>query len=115
MNALQKIVLVLGIVAVVGMGIYPPWVHTIEACSKPLLYGSTPTVIRQSQSIGYSFISQPPAPIPSAGDEAIIGRFMVPLHSVQLDAARLFVQEAIAVIATVMGVLLFKKVKPMGL
>ena len=90
MNALQRLVLLVGIVAVVGMGTYPPWRETWEHASG---YPGV-TTVRNSWPAGYSLITQPPSPV------------HYKQGGLQMDATKLAVQEAIAVIATGMGVLL---------
>jgi hypothetical protein len=88
MNGLQRLVLLVGMIAVVGMGIYPPWIRTRHVGG---LYGGD-QVIRSSWPAGYRLITQPPT-----------GAYCVSVNMAQLAA-----QEIIALIATAMGVLVFK-------
>jgi hypothetical protein len=108
MNVMQRLVLFLGTVAVVGMGVYPPWVYTTKRClpgpSRDSLRAGEP--IRISQPAGYFLITRPPVP---PADQVFIE-----VQGVEVDATRLAFQEAIAVMATVMGVLMFKKAKPVA-
>ncbi len=101
MNALQRLVLLLGVVAVVGMGIYPPWIYTTEAAAR-----TGGESIRGLESAGYFFITQPPAPKP--------GRLLLEQKGVRLDTARLAVQESIAIVAVIMGVFLFASPRSRG-
>ncbi len=95
MNVLQRLILLIGIVAVVGMSIYPPWSYAMEK----VWTMDAPAVTRASHPAGYFFIMQPPQP------EAKVKGSGFEEHSVRLDVARLATQEIIAVIATAMGVL----------
>jgi len=93
MNAAQRIVLVVGIAAVLGRGLWPPWVyiHTEWEGS----WRVTPAHVTVVRPAGFSFIDDPP-------------QVKSPDSGVRLDVAQLAMQEAIIVIATVMGVFLFK-------
>jgi hypothetical protein len=104
MNMMQRLVLLVGAVFVVGMGVYPPWVYTTEVCIPALSSGRGGEPIRKSEPAGYFLIYSPPE---SSKDQ---GR--IELKGVKLDTERLAIQECVVVIAAIMGVLFFKKTKP---
>lgn len=55
MNRRQKAAILLGVVLVVSMGLYPPWIYTFDVEG-----------IRMEVSAGYSFITSPPGAPPEA-------------------------------------------------
>ena len=90
MNRMQRLALLVGVIVVVGMGVYSPWMHIKRGARG----------IYTTESAGYSLIVSPPPCKTGAA------------YSVELDVSRLAVQEGIVVIATMMIVLLFKGQRP---
>ena len=92
MNRLQRLVLVVGIVLVVGMAVFPPWVaerHPSVWREGGFIYGPA-----QRKSAGYWWITHPPE----------VEYYL----TVSINLGQLAMQEAVALIATAMGVVVFK-------
>jgi hypothetical protein len=73
MNRMQRLALLVGVIVVVGMGVYSPWRHIKRGARG----------IYTTESAGYSLIVRPPPCKTGAA------------YSVELDVSRLAVQEGI--------------------
>lgn len=90
MTRLQKAMLLLGLVAVVWVGIYPPWVETFHYEGA---YSEVP--------LGYGLLADPPAP-----------RKNLPVLGVHIDYGRLVVSWVIVVAITGVFVVVFGSRRP---
>jgi hypothetical protein len=88
-NSNQRKVLIVGIIAIVVMGIFPPWTYTFKYEST---YSEVPA--------GYSLIVNPPAP----REEGYV-------HGVKLDISRLIIQWLIVSASTGLGLFLLSNKK----
>jgi hypothetical protein len=89
LNSNQRKVLIVGIIAIVVMGIFPPWTYTFKYEST---YSEVPA--------GYSLILIPPAP-----------RNTSYVHGVKLDISKLIIQWLIITASTGLGIFLLSNKK----
>ena len=86
MNKKQLLVVRCGIGLIAIMGIFPPWVYTVDARS-----------IHSRKPAGYQFIFDPPHPESTA-----------PAYGVRVDTSRLLIQWTVVTVLTA-GILLLGK------
>ncbi len=88
MSQKQKIVLWTGIIVIVAMGIFPPWLYTQAR------------YVEVQTNAGHHFLLNPPLPQDRVG------------YGIRLDTSRLFVQWVIVAVVTVGLIISFQDKKP---
>ncbi len=91
MNKNQKKVIMAGLVVIVLMGLFPPWVHTVNV-----------KTIKIERAGNYGFMFSPPPPEPN------LPFLNEKLWGVRLDVSRLLIQW-ILVVVIVCGLVVFLK------
>jgi hypothetical protein len=98
LNTTQRVIILVGIVLIVGIGIYPPWTYTF-----------TSKTIYKEEPAGYAFIASPPQ-LPT--DAHMTGRspravivLPSPGYGLKIDMWRLLIQWAVTIAASGLGVL----------
>jgi hypothetical protein len=87
LNSKQKVIYILGIILIIGMCIFPPWIYTYKSNGT---YSENPA--------GYSFIAEPPSP-----------RSYNIRNGVEIDLNRLFIQIIAGASFIGLGLLIFSR------
>jgi hypothetical protein len=87
LNSKQKVISIFGIIVIIGMCIFPPWIHTYNSNGT---YSENPA--------GYSFIAEPPSP-----------RSHDARNGVEIDLNRLLIQIIADVSFIGLGLLIFSR------
>ena len=83
LNAIQRRIILVGILMIILMGLFPPWKYTFQS-----------SISHSEEPAGYRFIASPPS-----------RRVSNSMHGVKIDATRLLIQWAMTILASVFGVL----------